>query len=148
MHATIKCALVFAVGSTVSFLGLVFVVCHTIGCSACRERFSDGSCASDSGPVMANELSGEWCEEPRPNGSELCLRVHEQAGITEPVYEWLGHSCVETGVLTGGLEFSPITHDKLNCIGAEFYSASVDWTRTGLEVFLDNGRVLKLNWTE
>lgn len=131
-----------------SYIALSALVCHMVGCGGCTDRFADGSCASDSGPVMANELSGEWCEEPRPDGSELCLRVHAQEGIAKPVYEWLGHSCVETGYLTGGLEFNPVAHVTLNCISSEYYSASVDWVKTGLEVFIDGRKPIRLNWTE
>lgn len=148
MRTSTKAFLTMSGVGLTTYIAFYALVCPIIGCGACTDRFADGSCASDSGPVMAHDLSGEWCEEPRPNGSELCLRVHAQQGIDEPVYEWLGHSCVETGLLTGGLEFNPVAHATLNCISSEYYSASVDWTRTGIEVFLDSGRILKLNWTE
>lgn len=153
MRNTTRNALtLLGVGFSSYFSGL-FLVCHLVGCSDCTARFPDGSCASDAGPVMSTEMDGVWCEEPRADGSELCLVVHDSQ------YEWRGHSCTERGALSGGLEFTPTLPDSSMsrymfrqhaspCISYDYYSASVDWTRTGLEVFLDSGTVLKLDWQD
>jgi hypothetical protein len=133
-------------GAWVVGYGLTFAtVCPIVGCGQCEARFDDGSCASDAGPVLAEELDGEWCEAPKTDGSELCFVAHSNR------YSWSSWKCRETGTLSGGLEFTPDNSDSALpvCISRGFYSASVDWVKTGIEVFPDVGRKpLKLNWTE
>lgn len=114
------------------------------GCVQCVKFFSDGSCMEPSGPVMADDLEGTWCQEPDNRGRALCLFVSDSH------YTWASFDCNETGDLSGGLEFTP-RHGS--CFGfSSLYSASVDWTNTGINVFVDTpegiSRKLALNYAE
>lgn len=129
---------------SVSYFCSLLIGCWLLGCGECTRRWPDGSCASDSGPVMASELEGSWCEEPDSRGAALCLSV-QQSLDGRVWYRWGSWQCSESGMLTGGLEFTPV---EGSCISNQFYSASVDWTNTGIEVFLDSGQALKLDWQD
>ena len=105
-----------------------------LGCSVNGiddSRFPDGSKRDT--PVMADELEGKWCDA-RP-AHLLCFEAYGGA------YAWLGADCFESGLLFGGLEFSP--HGKHiapanRCFGeGELYSASVDWSNKGLVFYID-----------
>jgi hypothetical protein len=81
--------------------------------------------------VFAKELVGIWCEPADSNGQSLCLQV--DAGMH---YLWANFSCHETGVVSGAVEFTP--QSLSTCWGfTSLYSASVDFTETGINVFLD-----------
>jgi hypothetical protein len=103
-----------------------------LGCSVNGiddSRFPDGS--KRDAPVMADELEGKWCD-PRP-ARILCFEAYGGA------YAWLGADCFETGLLFGGLEFSPDAKTMPSrCFGdLDLYSASVDWSDKGLVMHID-----------
>jgi hypothetical protein len=103
-----------------------------IACGAasdCAETFQDGSDACDS-PVLASELDGTWCNADQT----VCLTTT----LSPATYTWNNETCLEAGHLSGGLEFTP-DYRSGRCFGltSDLYSASVDWTDTGIRVFLD-----------
>lgn len=110
-------------------LSLVLLSACSAAQTPCQRVFSDGSSACDL-PVMAEELDGKWCD-PTP-GRFLCFEAYRDA------YAFISNECFETGDMSGGLEFMP--HRKTHatrCFGqGEFYSASVDWTDTGLRLHI------------
>lgn len=126
------------------YLGTAILGCWLLGCGQCTERWPDGSCKSDSGPVMATDLEGVWCQEPDARGEALCLSV-QQSLDGKVWYRWGSWHCSESGILTGGLEFSVV---EGSCFGMPVYSASADWTKSGLEVFPDNSEPIRLEWQE
>lgn len=108
-----------------------------LSCAACNIdgdcTWPDGSSSCDAGPVLESELEGQWCT--RDFGTCLTV-VHTIRGAE---YEWITPACAESGLLTGGLEFTPDGNGQ--CFGPPgFYSASGDWTDTGLRLFIDAER--------
>lgn len=96
----------------------------------------------DDGLVYAQDLVGTWCEPADNQGKALCLFVDDQQH-----YTWASFYCHETGSLSGSLEFTPAPNQESLCWGYDtLYSASVDFTDTGIRVFLDSpdGRTRKL----
>ncbi len=100
-------------------------------CAGCSAQFgsdctfSDGSNSCDSGPVLASELSGEFCTV---SGS-ICLEAI-QAANGSVSYTWRNGATdqpIEVGTLSGGLEFTSDT--------GRYYSASVDWSDNGIVVY-------------
>lgn len=89
---------------------------------ACTATFSDGSSACDE-PTMAPELAGTWCRS-----DTLCLAV--KVGPDAAHYLWTASDCLESGELSGGVEFLPgPTLDVARACFAhslDLYSASVD----------------------
>ncbi len=112
----------------------LLVAMGLVGCGAAVDcTFDDGSNACDAGPVMVDELDGMWCDALQ------CLDVH--AGS----YHWINARTwrvMSEGELTGGLEFSPLGGDGIE------YSASVDWTDTGIAMFFDDGQRLYLDYRD
>jgi hypothetical protein len=92
--------------------------------------------ASD-GPIMAYELHGTWCNQ---DSERVCLTVSlpQDTGLPTSRYVWAVGTCIETGKLTGGLEFQPDTNSRL-CLAPEYdlYSAGAEWTGSGLKLELD-----------
>jgi hypothetical protein len=86
-----------------------------------------------SGPLMAYELDGVWCDRESP---QTCLSVIPSSPAAH--YVWQVGLCFETGRLTGGLEFTPATDSRL-CLAPDYglYSASGKWTTTGIRLELD-----------
>lgn len=96
--------------------------------------------AEDTGPVLWSELEGQWCSDATAPLGTTCLEVRLDTSYNSR-YIWTTHTpsnCTETGVLTGGLEFSPDTATRL-CLApdASLYSASAEWSATGLRLELD-----------
>jgi hypothetical protein len=122
---------------------LLASILSAIACGAaqdCSAVFSDGSSACDE-PVLASELAGTWCDE----SGRVCLTATVQGS-----YTWQSGGCLETGRLTSGLEFTPdSTSAMCYAIDDSLYSGSVDWTDTGLSVFLDGQpEALDLNYLD
>lgn len=95
-------------------------------------------------PIMHYELDGKWCSPATP--LQYCLEVFSQqnSGLPYDSYIWsiTGSSCVETGKLTGGLEFTPDTASRL-CVAPEpaLYSASAQWHPAGLHIEIDQSPI-------
>lgn len=99
------------------------------------ETWPDGSCKDD-GLVYAQDLVGTWCQPADNQGRALCLFVDDQQH-----YTWASFYCHETGTLSGALEFTPVVdyQERSLCWGFDtLYSASVDFTDTGIRVFIDS----------
>lgn len=100
--------------------------------------FPDGSNKCDSGPVLAAELQGQYCN------ARICFTVAQERDRITYVFD--SSTCLETGTLTGGLEFWPRSGD---CVlsGERYpsvYSASCDWLTGGIALFFDGGRIERL----
>lgn len=110
---------------------LISLVACTILTSACSRDCTapDGSDSCDAGPVMSTDLDGDFCDD------SVCLEV-STAPDQHQVYAWRDiatDKVVETGLLTGGLEFSPSNEPGV------LYAASVDWTDNGIALYFDAG---------
>lgn len=109
-----------------------------MGCNPCERVAHDSAgnemCADS--VIQSYELDGMWCTDANP-GPALCLQVSQSSDSATARYLFSqGHGCFEHGSLTGGLEFSPDT-DSDTClpgIGYGLYSASGEWTATGIRL--------------
>lgn len=98
------------------------------------------SAATSDGPLMHYELDGTWCTSAAP--VETCLTViHPTDSPPASSYYVLSRGlCYEQGHLTGGLEFTPDTTSRLclpNITSHSLYSASGEWTATGIRLAID-----------
>lgn len=113
-------------------------------------KFPDGSNSCDSGPVLARQLGGLWCEDTvtglSSDSNSECLLVEAREQIegdprsVRMHYTRYSYFFDEEGWLSGGLEFSPVSNSCTQPL--DMYAASVDWTETGIAVFYDDRPVV------
>lgn len=123
----------------------LLVACAAVS-SGVKCRFSDGSNSCDTGPVLATQLEGEWISDV--SGEHLAIEPRDNEGVTDEHYIRSSEFCEEEGWLYGGLEFYPTLKTcALNAPNVlEPYSASVDWTETGIAVFYDARHVERFTY--
>jgi hypothetical protein len=128
---------------TIGWLVAVWLqACVVASTDRCTFPYGSNSC--DSGPILATQLVGSWCSAVTSRGV-LCLHVQE-----DHRYRFHSPLCDERGKLTGGLEFWPSTGDCMlsGRVYESVYSASGDWTYSGVRLFFDGGRVVDLEYQD
>lgn len=113
------------------------------GCTLepCDNPDSDGSNSCEP-PVKAINIEGTYCTDANPQ--EICLTVIQPYSNVPNApartrYLLSNGLCFEMGYLDGGIEFTPDTTSRLCMPGVTeygLYSASGDWTATGLRLFV------------
>lgn len=117
---------------------LLAILLSGAACGVCERTAYDSAgnemCADS--VIQSYELDGMWCTDSS-KGPALCLQVSQSSGAPTARYLFSqGHACFEHGSLTGGLQFSPDTDSDtcLSGIGYGLYSASGEWTATGIRL--------------